>query len=253
MLMRFTIGRAAVGIVLTESLRPALECVLPSQRVFVVSNGIDAPNTGDRRIRSNTTVRVLFLSALVRWKGPLVFIDAFARARQACPFLRGTVAGPWASDEMHDEVLQLTRDLGVERVLSFPGSVVGEAKDALFESADIFCFASLVPEGQPLVILEAMAAGLPVIAPIGPGIADTVVDGETGLLVPVGSVEALADRLVDLARSADHRIRLGAAGRRRYERLFTQNAFGDRMTRLIRPFIDQDEESGRATETPAAA
>jgi len=252
-LLRHTIGRAAVGIVLTESLRPALECVLPSQRVFVVSNGIDVRTVGDRRIGSDRTVRVLFLSSLVRQKGPLLFIKAFARAHQECPFLRGTVAGPWASDEMRNEVLRLARDLGMEGVLSFPGSVVGEAKDALFESADIFCFASLMPEGQPLVLLEAMAAGLPVIAPAWPGIADTVVDGETGLLVPVGSAEALADKLVHLVRNSDDRLRLGAAGRQRYERFFTQDAFGDRMIQLIRPFLDYGEKSGRATEAHETA
>jgi glycosyltransferase involved in cell wall biosynthesis len=253
MLLRHTIGRAAVGIVLTESLRPALECVLPSQRVFVVSNGIDVRKVGDRRIGSDRTVRVLFLSSLVRQKGPLVFIKAFARAHQECPVLRGTVAGPWASDEIRNEVLQLARDLGMEEVLSFPGSVVGKAKDALFESADIFCFASLMPEGQPLVLLEAMAAGLPVIAPAWPGIADTVVDGETGLLVAVGSAEALADKLVHLVRNSDDRLRLGAAGRQRYERFFTQDAFGDRMIQLIRPFLDYGEKSGRATEAHEAA
>jgi glycosyltransferase involved in cell wall biosynthesis len=248
LLLRFTIGRAAVGIVLTESLRPALECVIPPQRVSVVSNGIDVPNAGDRRIRSDNTIRVLFLSSLHRRKGPLVFIEAFARAHQECPFLRGTVAGAWPSDEIRIETLRLARDLGVERVLSFPGAVVGEAKRALFESADIFCFASLVPEGQPLVILEAMAAGLPVVAPSWPGIADTVVDGETGVLVREGSPEALADKLVHLARNSDHRFRLGAAGRQRYERFFTQGVFGDRMIRLIRPFIDRDGKPVRATD-----
>jgi glycosyltransferase involved in cell wall biosynthesis len=253
LLLRWTIGRAAIGIVLTESLRPALECVIPPRRVSVVSNGIDVPNAGDRRIRADNRIHVLFLSSLHRWKGPLVFIEAFARAHQECPFLRGTVAGAWPSDEVRIETLRLVRDLGVEGVLSFPGSVMGETKRALFESADIFCFASLVPEGQPLVILEAMAAGLPVVAPAWPGIADTVVDGETGLLVQEGSPEALADRLVRLARDSDRRLRLGASGRQRYEQFFTQDAFGDRMIQLIRPFVDRDGEPVRRTEAHEAA
>jgi glycosyltransferase involved in cell wall biosynthesis len=253
LLLRFTIGRAAVGIVLTESLRPALECVIPPKRVSVVSNGIDVPHARDRTIRSDNTIHILFLSSLYRWKGPLVFIEAFARAHQECPFLRGTVAGDWPSDETRIQTLGLARGLGVDGMLHFPGAVAGEAKRALFESADIFCFASLVPEGQPLVILEAMGAGLPVVAPAWPGIADTVVDGATGLLVPEGSPEALADGLLQLARDSDHRLRLGAAGRRRYERFFTQDAFGVRMIQVIRPFIDHDGGPVGATgalETP---
>src|SRR5207244_173848 len=128
----------------------------------------------------------------------------------------------------------------------FPGAVESEQKRALFRDADIFCFASLVPEGQPLVLLEAMAASLPVIAPAWPGIADTVVDRETGLLIPADSPEALAEKLVELAVDPDERLRLGNAGRRRYEQLFTQRAFGERMIQALRPFLDHAGEHARA-------
>jgi glycosyltransferase involved in cell wall biosynthesis len=229
-------------MVLTENLRPSLECVLPPERVSVVANGIDAARF-DGRIRSDGTVHVLFLSSLFRWKGPLVFIDAFARAHEKCPFLRAKVAGDWPSDDICIEALQLVRDLGVAGELAFPGAVEGEGKRALFLSADIFCFASLIPEGQPLVILEAMAARLPVIAPAWPGIADTVVDGATGVLVDAPSPEALAQKLIELAGDTDERLRLGTTGRRRYEQLFTQRAFGDRMIQVLQPFLDDSEST----------
>jgi glycosyltransferase involved in cell wall biosynthesis len=241
-LLRCTVGRAALGIVLTQKLRPALECVIPPERVSVVANGIDAPSV-DGRIPSDDTVNVLFLSSLFRWKGPLVFIDAFARAHKNCPSLRATVAGDWPSDEIRLEALQLADDLGVAEELAFPGSVEGEGKWALFQSADIFCFSSLVAEGQPLVILEAMAAGLPVIAPAWPGIADTVVDDETGVLVDAPTSEGLAGKLVELARDSEKRLRLGAAGRRRYEQLFTQRAFGERMIQVLQPFLNDSHST----------
>jgi len=253
LLLRLTVGRSAVGIVLTENLRPALECVIPPDRVSVVSNGIDVPNVGRRRTGDDDTVRVLFLSSLYRWKGPLLFIEAFAQAHKAFPSLRATMAGDWPSDEIRHEALRLARDLKIQTAISFPGSVVGSVKRELFESADVFCFASLVPEGQPLVILEAMAAGLPVVAPAWPGIADTVVDGETGVLVREGSFEALADGIVYLARNADRRLRLGKAARLRYERCFTQDAFGDRMIELIRPFIERDGEPVGPSEAQRTA
>lgn len=239
-LLRRTVGGAALGIVLTENLRPALECVLPPERVSVVSNGIDVASV-DGRIPSDGTIRVLFLSSLVRWKGPFAFIHAFALAHEICPCLRGTVAGHWPSEDIRVEMLKLASDLGVAEELAFPGAVEGEEKRALFESADIFCFASLVTEGQPLVILEAMAARLPVIAPAWPGIADTVVDGETGLLVPEAAPEALAGKLVELATDPDRRARLGAAGRLRYERLFTQRVFGEQMIQALRPFLENGD------------
>lgn len=253
LLLRLTVGRAAVGIVLTENLRPALECVIPPQRVAVVSNGIDVPSVARRRMSDDDTICVLFLSSLYRWKGPLLFIEAFAQAHGECPSLRATIAGSWPSDEIRDEALRLARVLKIQTEISFPGSVVGKVKRALFESADIFCFASLVPEGQPLVILEAMAAGVPVVTPAWPGIADTVVDGETGVLVREGSFEALADGIVYLASNADRRLRLGKAARLRYERRFTQDAFGDRMIELIRPFIERDGEPVGPSEAQRTA
>jgi glycosyltransferase involved in cell wall biosynthesis len=241
-LLRMTVGRAAVGIVLTESLRPALECILPRERVVVVPNGID-PIDADASTPSAEGLHVLFLSSLFRWKGPLAFIEAFALARRQCPTLRATVAGDWPSEAIRGEATRLAAALGVADALTFPGVVDGEDKRALYASADIFCFASLVPEGQPLVLLEAMAARLPVLAPAWPGIADTVLDGETGLLFPPrASPELWAEALVELARDPDTRVRLGAAGRRRYEALFTQRAFGERMIDVLKPFTERADE-----------
>lgn len=76
-------------------------------------------------------------------------------------------------------------------------------------------------EGFPRSILEAMRAGLPVVASDVGGVREAVVDGETGFLVPRSDVGALRDRLLRLIRDPALRARMGAAGRRRYERYFT--------------------------------
>jgi glycosyltransferase involved in cell wall biosynthesis len=244
LLVRASIGRSRVGIVLTEQLRPELECVLPSSRVAVVPNGIDLPELdgaggGERR---DGEVHVLFLSSLFLWKGILLFVEAFAAARAELPTLRASIAGDWPSDRERDAVLGLVRELGVEDAITFVGKVDGEEKTAIFRSSDLFCFTSIVREGQPLVVIEAMAAGLPVVASDWPGIADTVRDGETGYLVPELTAEAFAARIVELARDPGRRASLGAAGRERYAREFTQAAFGDRMVRVLEPYVRPDGE-----------
>lgn len=237
-LLRATVGRATLGIVLTDHLRPSLECVLPPDRVVVIPNGIDL-EVRDNSAVADGEVVVLFLSALYRWKGTLVFIEAFARARSACPFLRATMAGEWASAATRDEALALTERLGIADYLTFTGGVGQPEKSRLYGAASIFCFPSLITEGQPLVILEAMAAGLPVVATGWPGIADTIVDGETGLLVEHPTPDAFADALIRLADGPEERRRLGTAARARYELLYTQNAFGDRMTQVLRPLVER--------------
>jgi glycosyltransferase involved in cell wall biosynthesis len=238
-LLNRSIGRAEAGIVLTEGLRPALECVLPRQRISVVPNGIDLAISEAAPSEKKDEVRVLFLSSLYRWKGAFAFIEAFGQAQVERPQLRGTVAGDWPSEKLRIDGAQLISELGLGEKLEFPGVVEGETKAQVFRDADIFCFAALEPEGQPLVILEAMAAGLPVVSPAWPGIADTVLDGETGLLVAEASPESLAEQIVHLVDRPDERARMGAAGRARYDALYTQRAFGQRMIEVLRPFLDE--------------
>ncbi|MDI3280132.1 MAG: glycosyltransferase family 4 protein [Bacillota bacterium] len=105
----------------------------------------------------------------------------------------------------------------------FTGFLDEEAKDRILTSLDVFVLPSEA-EAFPLVCLEAMAAGKPVLATAVGGVPDQVEDGVTGYLVPPGEVEALAGRLAVLVSDASLRARLGAAARRRYEERFTVEA-----------------------------
>jgi glycosyltransferase involved in cell wall biosynthesis/uncharacterized membrane protein len=94
----------------------------------------------------------------------------------------------------------------------------------LLASSDIFVLSSH-SEGHPVSLLEAMAAGLPVVATDVGGVAESVVHGQTGLLVPAGNVTALASALERLAEDEQLRRRLGAAGRVRARELFDLSRF----------------------------
>jgi glycosyltransferase involved in cell wall biosynthesis len=236
--MKRTLGRAVLGIVLSDPLRPELECLLPAERIVSVANGIDVPHTGKNGRARARDVQVLFLSSLFLWKGILLFVEAFAAARAERPSLRAVVGGAWPSKREQEQTLALVHRLGVTDAIEFVGAVEETEKSKLFSDAAIFCFPSLVPEGQGLVVLEAMAASLPVVATDWPGVADTVVAGETGLLVPP-EPRAIAERLIYLADNADERERMGRAGRQRYEQQYTQAAFGDRMLRVLSPVLQR--------------
>lgn len=117
------------------------------------------------------------------------------------------------------QVRQLTRQLGIEDVVAFPGGVERAEVRRLLSTADVFCLVSLW-EGMPSAVMEAMASGLPVVGTRVNGIAELVEEGRTGLLVPPDDPQRLADALGKLLGDRAWRLRLGQAGRARIEREF---------------------------------
>jgi len=101
----------------------------------------------------------------------------------------------------------------------------------MLAGSDVLCLPSSV-EGLPLVVLEAMAQGKPVVATAVGGTPELVVDGETGLLVPPGDAGALADALEEILRDPELARRFGDAGRRRVLRSFSLSAMTGRVLGL---------------------
>jgi glycosyltransferase involved in cell wall biosynthesis len=118
--------------------------------------------------------------------------------------------------------------------VEFAGVVSGEAKRRVLAEADVFVLPTRYPpEGQPFAILEAMAAGLPVVSTPRGAIPDMVEDGVTGLLLPEGDEAALAEALRRLVASPAERSAMGEAGRSRYESMFTEEATTRRLVTVM--------------------
>ena len=112
----------------------------------------------------------------------------------------------------------LGSELGVADRIDFTGSVDSDEVAALYNCSDIFLLPSIVAsdgdtEGIPMVLMEAMATGLPVVSSIHSGIGELVVDGQSGFLVRERDVEDLADRLAALLDNPEARPRMGRRGR----------------------------------------
>lgn len=103
---------------------------------------------------------------------------------------------------------------GLEKVVLLPGVVSEEIKDDLLRGADVFVLPSYT-EGQPIAILEAMSASLPVIATNVGSIAEIVDDGKTGYLINPGDKELLKQRLLHLARDEELRAQMGRGAQQR--------------------------------------
>lgn len=129
---------------------------------------------------------------------------------------------------------KLAEDLGIRERVEFKGSR-GDVPEILAQT-DVFVLASKT-ETLPISILEAMRAGLPVIASDVGGVSEEVVDGETGVLVTPGSVEELSAALRRLLADKALRISMGRAGRRRFEELFRADKMIERTAAVYKQVL----------------
>jgi glycosyltransferase involved in cell wall biosynthesis len=219
------------AIVLGESLKHQFKGLIDDKRIAVVSNGIDwlSANVSHNVPRSGSRFRILHLSTLSHLKGALVFLQAVPFVVHQRKDVEFVFAGPWSHAEDEQWADSFIRQQRLETYVLFSGQVDGAQKRTLFDSADIFVFPGVQQEGQPLVVLEAMAAGLPVIFTNRGCLRDTVPDGEAGLEVPVGDPRQLADRILWLLDHPEDIKKMGARARKRYEALYTKERHIQRM------------------------
>jgi glycosyltransferase involved in cell wall biosynthesis len=186
-----------------------------SGRVSVVGGGANFAELPVPRHAPNGAPTVLFVGRDFRRKGGEVLLDAFRSVRARNPNARLIVAG--TDDVPHQP--------GVEVL----GTVRGrEALAQLYATSTVFCLPSLF-EPYGLVLLEAMANGLPCVATRADAFPEIVEDGRTGRLVPPGNPSALAEALVELLEDPAGTRVLGEAGRRRVEESLNWDAVVERM------------------------
>ena len=161
---------------------------------------------------------VLSTGRLIHMKGQRYLIEAAALLRPAYPRLQVVILGEGG---LRQELEDLVAERGLAGSVHLPGHR-GDAR-MLLDAADVFALPSRA-EGMPLALIEAMEAGLPVVATRVIGSAEVVAEGETGLLVPAQDAERLAAALAELLGDGEKRALYGEAGRRQYLRDYTVEA-----------------------------
>jgi glycosyltransferase involved in cell wall biosynthesis len=192
----------------------------------VIYNGVnwrafaDADGEGTRRELGLTDSQIvlLFAGVLDPKKGVLQLLEAFRILSQQCKDVHLLLAGSeslwshidctngWCSYETR------LREAAAGLPVTFLGSVPYEKMPKLHKAVDILILPSVVQDANPPVVLEAMAAGKPVVASKVGGVPELVMDGETGLLVEARNVPDLVGALNTLIRDPDLRSRLGIRG-----------------------------------------
>lgn len=179
--------------------------------VRVVPNGV--PDTAERAHPDAPLRRIVMIARFAHPKRPDLLIRAFAQCLQQDPDHFADCELVIAGDGPHYAAMRSLADTLAPGRIALPGNV--GTVPALLASAQVFVLAS-DHEGFPLSVLEAMRAGLPVVATDLPGIREQLDGGRCGMLCAPGDVAALAAALGALARDPIRRARLGDAGRQRW-------------------------------------
>jgi glycosyltransferase involved in cell wall biosynthesis len=180
------------------------------------------------RSTATVDVRFLYVGLMSPVKGPLDLVEACDRHQARLRGLvRVTLAG---GGSLLESVRQRISKAGIADFVEAVGYVPEEAKLDLLAGADAFVLPSRA-EGLPVAVLEAMAAGLPIIASDVGAVPD-VVDDTTGILIPPANPDAIADAMLKLARAGAHRLVLGQNGRQRVLDRYDVEAVGSTLDRL---------------------
>ncbi|NHF61393.1 glycosyltransferase family 4 protein [Flavobacteriaceae bacterium TP-CH-4] len=175
--------------------------------------------------------KLLFLSNLIIEKGPYILLDACRLLKTRNVDFECHIVGDWG-DITEDELIANIKERELTKHVVVHGRQVGRRKNELLSNSDVFVLPTL-NDCSPLVLLEAMQAELPVITTIEGGIPDVVQDGKTGFLVKKHDAIQLADKMEILIQNPELRVKMGKAGKTRFEQQFTLDKFESRMVEIF--------------------
>lgn len=189
-------------------------------RSAVVHDGT-SPSLPAKRQGPHFDFRIGLVGRISPWKGQHIFIQAAALVNQRFPQARFFIIGAtlFGEDQYDQEVRQLPSQLGIQDHVEFTG-FRNDIKHAI-AGLDLLVHASTKGEPFGQVIIEGMAAGKPVVATDGGGVPEIVEDGHTGILVPMGDVEAMAEAICQILSDPMRAKAMGTRGRQRVADHFT--------------------------------
>ncbi len=233
-LVRRTLEGATGALVLGERLKGDVNFCIEEDKIFVLPNAVpdQAKDWPSQRSSSRHECRVLFLSNLIATKGPWEFLCMAKEVAAQEPHTHFILAGSPVDRELYQKILHFRDQEGLTKRVDIVGGVYGEAKARLLASSDIFVYPTQ-KDAAPLVLLEAMQWGLPIISSDQGAIPEVVIDGVTGFIVDPKDISQLTARVLQLVRNPELRHQLGQAGRQRYEECYSIAAYNKNLQKAI--------------------
>jgi glycosyltransferase involved in cell wall biosynthesis len=217
-------------IVLGNNLRYIFNDLLPEEKIFVVPNGGNY-KVPLKEYPSENLVKILFLSNLRESKGILNVIDAISLLSKKNNDFKVNIYGEWTEKKSRDYCLKKIKNEKLPVLIGTPLSKQKKMQEMI--NSDIFVFPPNAPEGHPWVIIEAMAAGLPIITTDRGAITESVINGVNGFIVRTNSPEEIAEKIRFLIDNPEERIRMGKESHRLYEENFTEEIMVKNLSKVF--------------------
>lgn len=220
-------------VCVSETLAASVRKTVGQEKVAVVYSGVDTARFADCALDCDSRV-IVSVGATTPEKGLDDLVEAAGILAGKTPKFTVRIVGEFDHLTYRAKIEKRLKSLGIQHCFQFSGF----QKDIrpCFRRAAIYCNPSHT-EGMGMTIVEAMAAGLPVVATDCGGPRDLVEDGKTGMLVPVKSPDALASALEQMLADSGRRKVMGEAGRRRALKLFDLKVTVPQLVGMIEEVI----------------
>jgi colanic acid/amylovoran biosynthesis glycosyltransferase len=218
-------------------------------KLHVVHCGIDPEHFAppEEGLARDGLIRILTIGRLDNMKGVAILVEALAELRRRGAPVALTVVGDGPQRE-HLQRLAVRDSVGEH--ITWAGTVGQDGIRALYHAAHVFCLPSFA-EGIPVVLMEAMSTGLPVVANNITGIPELVEHEVSGLLLRPGRSDLLVRALERLVRDPDLRARMGGAGREKVRREFESRSVGLQLAELFTKELSRSDAHPSATSVAA--
>lgn len=213
---------------------------IPPHKLKLLYNGIDVSLFAETRYDlkkelglSEEKILIGMIARVNLWKGQFYFLEIAAKLKLRYPNLHFVLAGDAFTgyEFLYNDLKNHIQNLNLKNCVTNLG--FRDDVHQILNGIDIFVLPSILPDPLPTTVLEAMAAGRPVIATNHGGAKEMVLDGETGFLIPWDQPDAAMNAFEKLIDSVDLRQKMGSAGQSRTKMLFNQEKYFENFGLLV--------------------
>ncbi|UZO81460.1 glycosyltransferase family 4 protein [Aquimarina sp. ERC-38] len=221
-------------ILLSHCLYTDIARYVDKKDVYYCPNGIPYFSTEEVKSQKNSKmINLLFLSNLIASKGVYELIEACNLLKERNHKFTCTIIGG-EGDVSREQLQDKIKEFNLQEEVSYLGKRYGAEKEDAFSKADVFVFPTFYHnECFPLVLLEAMQFGLPVVSTNEGGIPDIIEEGTTGYIVTKNDVEMLTDRIELFIKRPELVLEMGAKAKKIFYEKYTLETFENRLTKIL--------------------